>query len=54
MFKPLQIVEFHGTFGVVAAVDGRFVTIMWEEGSHEVSFRTASAIQWLKSIKVAS
>jgi hypothetical protein len=52
MFKPLQIVEFHGVIGIVSAVQGHGVTIMWEDGSHGVSFRHASAIQWRKSIRV--
>lgn len=54
MFKPLQIVYFGRIAGIVTAVEGRFVTIMWEEGSRDVELRTASAIQWLKSIRPGS
>lgn len=50
MFKPLQIVNYLGTVGIVASVEGRFVTIMWEEGTHGVSFRRVSEIQLRKSI----
>lgn len=52
MFKPLQVVEFHGIFGIVSKVEGRFVTILWEEGRNGFDVKTASAIQWLKSIRV--
>lgn len=52
MFKPFQIVEFMSTRGIVTAVEGRFVTIMWEEKTHDVSFRCVSEYQLRRSVKV--
>jgi len=49
MFKLHQIVELHGIVGIVSKIEGRFVQIMWEVGTHDVDFVTSTAIQWGKS-----
>jgi hypothetical protein len=54
MFKIGQLVSACGIHGIVSAVNGNSVQIMFEHATdcHAVEFRTASAIQWRKFVKV--
>jgi uncharacterized protein YkvS len=53
MFKIGQLVEFRGVYGIVSALDGNYVQVMWETAvGNGVEFRTASAAQWRKFVKV--
>lgn len=51
MFELYQIVRFGCTTGIVSKVDGRFVSIMWEENTHDVSFVTWPASKWRNSLR---
>ena len=51
MFELYQIVRFGSTTGIVSALDGHSVQIMWEENTHDVAFVTWPASKWRNSLR---